>query len=498
MEGNIDSERILRLRGFPYSATEADFVRFFEPVKFCNIIFPVTTGKRPQGECYVIFKNKEDAEESLMKHKNTIGRRYVEIFRTNDYEVKNMENNNRACEAKMNKGRYSLNNIKNCVKLRGLPFSVTENDIKNFFSGLKVLEIIIEKDPANGGRLTGEGMVSFSSDEDVTAALRRDKQSMGSRYIEIFRGNFPQFILMKEANSMVESMQQQRGLGKVPYNNHINNCRQYYERNSYFYPPTCQRRGGEPPFFCGPYIRPMEGPSYFKYNKDTYFPARDCCSYYPYNGYSKTNSFFNTSYNLSIPMPQSLNNEYNNESGGIMNEYRLQLRGIPFKVNYKDIREFFKPIHIESISMGYFNDGRLTGDCIVEFRDHKSVVEAKKKNGLNMGSRYIEIFDHENARLTKRARYEVLPNNNSPDVDDEYFKKHQEAKYEQIKQEVMQSPMKPSVKASLKRRYPGEVDSLKHFACYRAPFNPYNIPTFAYQNKSPDNYFGKEKKTKYF
>lgn len=67
------------------------------------------------------------------------------------------------------------------VKMRGLPFKVTRNDILEFFAGLSV--------PLNGVHLmfnereqpTGEAYVEFSSPEDRERAMTKDRQHMGGR-----------------------------------------------------------------------------------------------------------------------------------------------------------------------------------------------------------------------------------------------------------------------------------------------------------------------------
>lgn len=62
--------------------------------------------------------------------------------------------------------------------MRGLPFSVTVRDIQQFFAPLIPINIIIERD--EGGRLSGEGEVSFGSHEDAFSAMRKDRSHIGT------------------------------------------------------------------------------------------------------------------------------------------------------------------------------------------------------------------------------------------------------------------------------------------------------------------------------
>merc|ERR1719472_429284 len=75
------------------------------------------------------------------------------------------------------------------VKMRGLPYKASRNDILDFFTGLSV--------PINGVHLmfnereqpTGEAYVEFSSPEDRERAMLKDRQHIGGRYVELFRVN---------------------------------------------------------------------------------------------------------------------------------------------------------------------------------------------------------------------------------------------------------------------------------------------------------------------
>jgi len=62
------------------------------------------------------------------------------------------------------------------VRMRGLPYSATQNDIKTFFSPLipQGVEIMFD----DYGRPTGEAMVSFVSHEDAVAAMKKDRENM--------------------------------------------------------------------------------------------------------------------------------------------------------------------------------------------------------------------------------------------------------------------------------------------------------------------------------
>ncbi|XP_078106757.1 putative RNA-binding protein 19 [Sander vitreus] len=71
------------------------------------------------------------------------------------------------------------------VKLRGAPFSVKEQQIREFMTPLKPAAIRIGKNES--GDRTGYVYVDLHSVEEVEKALKKNKDYIGGRYIEVFR-----------------------------------------------------------------------------------------------------------------------------------------------------------------------------------------------------------------------------------------------------------------------------------------------------------------------
>ena len=84
------------------------------------------------------------------------------------------------------KGENSKESIKfGTIKMRGLPFKVKEKHIKDFFAPLSLLDIrMIEN---KEGKPTGCAFVDFGSENDIKEALKRDRDCIQGRYIELFR-----------------------------------------------------------------------------------------------------------------------------------------------------------------------------------------------------------------------------------------------------------------------------------------------------------------------
>ncbi|CAM8916686.1 unnamed protein product [Rhodiola kirilowii] len=69
------------------------------------------------------------------------------------------------------------------IRIRGLPFYCTEDDVASFFYGLDVVDVLLVH---KNGRFTGEAYCVFGYPLQVDIALRKDRQNMGSRYVEVF------------------------------------------------------------------------------------------------------------------------------------------------------------------------------------------------------------------------------------------------------------------------------------------------------------------------
>jgi hypothetical protein len=74
------------------------------------------------------------------------------------------------------------------VRLRGLPYSATAADVVKFFDALDIVRgvdgVLFTFTP--DGRPTGEAYAEFDTDEAHKEAMKRHKEMIGTRYIELF------------------------------------------------------------------------------------------------------------------------------------------------------------------------------------------------------------------------------------------------------------------------------------------------------------------------
>ncbi|XP_031161127.1 G-rich sequence factor 1 [Sander lucioperca] len=170
---------IVQVKGLPWSCSAQDLLQFFPECRIRDgvkgIHLTVDRLGRSAGQAFIEMEHEEDVSKALEKHRHYLGPRYVEV-----YEVTNSDAEailKKAVQAPAEDG---------VVRLRGLPFSCTEADIVQFFSGLDIVENGITVVTDRKGRNSGEAFVQFSSQEAADEALQRDREVIGNRYIEVF------------------------------------------------------------------------------------------------------------------------------------------------------------------------------------------------------------------------------------------------------------------------------------------------------------------------
>ncbi|KAF7648162.1 hypothetical protein LDENG_00161170 [Lucifuga dentata] len=212
---NSDAEKILkkaaqapakgvvRIRGLPFSCTEADITWFFSGLDIVkNGVTIVLDNKgRNSGEAFVQFSSQEIADEALQRDRKLIGNRYIEVFPCRSSEVhsgfsqaipqrKNVsawqENHKNAGNPRPGSTVTSISSSafhqnpglpQHYLHMRGLPFHATGEDIVKFFSPLGLSKILIEYGP--DGRPSGEADVYFTCHQDAVAAMSRDRLHIG-------------------------------------------------------------------------------------------------------------------------------------------------------------------------------------------------------------------------------------------------------------------------------------------------------------------------------
>lgn len=144
---------------------------------------------------------------ALKRHKHHIGNRYIEVYRASGEDFLAVAGGaSNEAQAFLSKGAQVI------IRMRGLPYDCTAKQVVrgvwcdldgcgliqdrfqlDFFSTgenpCQILDgtdgVLFVKKP--DGRATGDAFVLFSSESDAPNALSRHRESIGQRYIELFR-----------------------------------------------------------------------------------------------------------------------------------------------------------------------------------------------------------------------------------------------------------------------------------------------------------------------
>lgn len=170
---------IVQVKGLPWSCSAQDLLQFFSECRIRDgvkgIHLTLNRMGRPSGQAFIEMEHEEDVSKALEKHRQYLGPRYVEVYEVTNSDAEGILK--KAIQVPADDG---------VVRLRGLPYSCTESDIVQFFSGLDIVENGITIVTDYQRRNTGEAFVQFSSQQAADEALQRDRELIGNRYIELF------------------------------------------------------------------------------------------------------------------------------------------------------------------------------------------------------------------------------------------------------------------------------------------------------------------------
>nr|NP_001246347.1 fusilli, isoform H [Drosophila melanogaster]AFH08101.1 fusilli, isoform H [Drosophila melanogaster] len=216
---------IIRMRGLPYDATAKQVLDFFTTgdTPPCHVLdgnegvlFVKKPDGRATGDAFVLFANETDAPKALGRHRESIGQRYIELFRSTTAEVQQVLNRSMDPKNYESGGGHSQppliaqlptmqlpllpqhlitsGTTKNCIRLRGLPYEAMVEHILHFLDDFakhiiyQGVHMVINAQ----GQPSGEAFIQMDLEESARlCAQRRHNHYMmfgkKYRYIEVFQ-----------------------------------------------------------------------------------------------------------------------------------------------------------------------------------------------------------------------------------------------------------------------------------------------------------------------
>lgn len=209
---------IVRMRGLPYDCTPKQVVDFFESgengVKLHEnedgVLFVRKSDGRATGDAFVLLSTEEDVTKALTKHRDLIGSRYIELFRSTSAEVMNRSMDVRHLEQQtqqptmpplialppmLPQQSVAQGPKKDCIRLRGLPFEAGIDHVLDFLGDFakNIMFRGVHMVYTPQGQPSGEAFIQMTSETAAwTAAHHRHNRFMPCagkkhRYIEVFQ-----------------------------------------------------------------------------------------------------------------------------------------------------------------------------------------------------------------------------------------------------------------------------------------------------------------------
>lgn len=190
IDDEIDGTCIVRARGLPWQSSDQDIARFFRGLNVAKggVALCLSPQGRRNGEALVRFVSQEHRDMALKRHKHHISNRYIEVYRASGEDFLAVAGGaSNEAQAFLSKGAQVI------IRMRGLPYDCTAKQVLEFFANgetsCTVLDgadgILFVKKP--DGRATGDAFVLFAQESDASKALSKHRESIGQRYIELFR-----------------------------------------------------------------------------------------------------------------------------------------------------------------------------------------------------------------------------------------------------------------------------------------------------------------------
>uniref|UniRef100_A0A672GRF7 RRM domain-containing protein n=1 Tax=Salarias fasciatus TaxID=181472 RepID=A0A672GRF7_SALFA len=184
---------VIRARGLPWQSSDQDIARFFRGLNIAKggAALCLNAQGRRNGEALVRFVSEEHRDLALQRHKHHMGNRYIEVYKaTGEDFLKIAGGTSNEVAVFLSREDQII------VRMRGLPFTATHEQVLAFFSPEDDLK---ETCPVSGGkdgilfvrypdgRPTGDAFVLFACEEHAHCALKKHKEILGKRYIELFK-----------------------------------------------------------------------------------------------------------------------------------------------------------------------------------------------------------------------------------------------------------------------------------------------------------------------
>lgn len=352
---------VVRLHGLPYLITEESIRKFFSDFELAteNPILHFSEGLH-RGTGFVRLRRAEDVDEAVRR----LHRQHIDLNRYVELSVSSEEDRQKILEEQEQGCKLHV------VRLRGLPFTSTEEDVREFMKSVRGVERVdICRDVE--GRNSGDAFIQLSTEDDVEEAKQLHMKGMGTRYIEVLHST----VYDRDAILRAASLRARRDRRTARTSDEA----PLMAANNY----GGVGAGAGMPMMSPEFFNPAVAPAYMGL-----FPPVPFGGEMPMGAYDRGGMhaapplfpMFPPPAPLMAPRPPS--------------PYVVRIRGLPYAATEETIADFFDGVSIpqQGVHMVYNEQSMPTGEAFVELEKQTDVLLALRRNGALMGNRYIEVF----------------------------------------------------------------------------------------------------------
>jgi RNA recognition motif-containing protein len=205
------SDHVIKIRGLPFRATEGEIREVFKGVQIGNfhvspiallifgiekLVIEADASGRSSGFAYMAVSSPDDFDKAMTYDRAYIGTRYIELEpsdsttlgRVTPLGAGGFGGQQQRGPQRGGGGRYgeeySLNPNNGppyALMLKGIPFAAGSGDVKRFFDGIELSQVVFEADAS--GRKSGNAFVVIENFEDAERAFARNREYMGTRFV---------------------------------------------------------------------------------------------------------------------------------------------------------------------------------------------------------------------------------------------------------------------------------------------------------------------------
>jgi len=382
----------IKLSGLPWKATEDEIVEFLAGCEIVgNIVIIKNEAGRPSGDAVVKLVSQVDLAIAMKRNRENLHDRFIIVEET-DSEAFDIHNN------KVRKLETEENTF---IHLRGLIWSVTEEDIKKFLHDSKIKKVVIKKN--SSGRPTGDAFVELESEVDVQKAKSHNKEYLGERFVIVEEIYESQFI--KETKEAKETRKKDPAPSKMKDEDYSNTHLKLsnlpletseLEIQTFLADVTLKQvtvlpnSSGSP---NGQAIIELE-------TKDDYVRSLIC-----HNSSMRSKIIRVDKVGKSEVLKGFTEKELESGKGEASKgekNYHIKLSGLPWKATKDEIRSFLVDTQIVGEVVIIINHaGKPSGDALVKLRTKEDLVKALECNRNYLHNRFVVVEETDEATFKR-------------------------------------------------------------------------------------------------